>query len=202
MNAMKRLSTLLLLLIITAAAHAQDQDQPTLSEITEGMQYFEGFFDFWWDDSEGKIWMQIDKLDEEILYVNSLAAGLGSNDVGLDRSQVCDTRVVMFQKIGPKLLMVQPNYGFRASSDNPLERKSVNEAFAQSVLWGFDVEIFEDGSALIDATDFLLRDAHDAVGTLQGRGQGNFSLNAGRSAIHLPGTFNFPKNITCQSAIE
>jgi hypothetical protein len=191
---MKRLSTLLLLLIITVTAHAQDQDQPTISDKTDGMQHYEGFFDFWWDDAEGKIWMQIDKLDEEILYVNSLAAGLGSNDVGLDRSQLGDTRVVMFQKIGPKLLMVQPNYRFRASSDNPLEQKSVNEAFAQSVLWGFNVEIFEDGSALIDATDFLLRDAHDATGTLQNRGQGNFSLNTGRSAIHLPGTFNFPKN--------
>ena len=138
--------------------------------------------------------MEVDKLDEEILYVNSLAAGLGSNDIGLDRSQLGDTRVVMFKKIGPKLLMVQPNYGFRASSDNALERKSVNEAFAQSVLWGFTVEIFEDGRAFVDATDFLLRDAHDVIGSLRNRGEGNFSLNAERSAIHLPGTFNFPKN--------
>jgi len=189
---MKRLSTLLFLflLILPFATFAQS----TISEKTADMEHYEGFFDFWWDDAEGKIWMEIDKLNEEILYVNSLAAGLGSNDVGLDRSQLGDTRVVKFEKIGPKLLMVQPNYGFRASSDNALERKSVNEAFAQSVLWGFTVEIFEDGRALIDATDFLLRDAHDAIGTLQNRGQGNFSLNAGRSAIHLPGTFNFPKN--------
>jgi len=188
---MKRTFTLLLLLLtLTCVLHAQS----TISEKTANMEHYEGFFDFWWDDTEGKIWMEIDKLNEEILYVNSLAAGLGSNDVGLDRSQLGDTRVVMFEKIGPKLLMVQPNYGFRASSDNALERKSVNEAFAQSVLWGFTVEMFEDGSALVDATDFLLRDAHDAISTLQNRGQGNFSLNSERSAIYLPGTFNFPKN--------
>lgn len=189
---MKRTATLLLLslLTLTTALHAQT----TISDKTAEMEHYEGFFDFWWDDAEGKIWLEIDKLDEEILYVNSLAAGLGSNDIGLDRSQLGDTRVVMFQKIGPKLLMVQPNYGFRASSDNALERKSVNEAFAQSVLWGFTVEIFEDGHALIDATEFLLRDAHDAIGSLSNLGQGNFSLNADRSAIHLPGTFNFPKN--------
>lgn len=189
---MKRTATLLFLglLTITSALHAQT----TISEKTAGMEHYEGFFDFWWDDAEGKIWIEIDKLDEEILYVNSLAAGLGSNDIGLDRSQLGDTRVVMFQKIGPKLLMVQPNYGFRASSDNALERKSVNEAFAQSVLWGFTVEVFEDGRALVDATEFLLRDAHDAIGSLRNRGEGNYSLNAGRSAIHLPGTFNFPKN--------
>src|SRR6056297_2281472 len=194
MTLMNRFSTLLLLLLLTLSTGVTLKAQTTISEKTADMQMYEGFFDFWWDDAEGKIWMEIDKLNEEILYVNSLAAGLGSNDVGLDRSQLGDTRVVKFEKIGPKLLMVQPNYGFRASSDNALERKSVNEAFAQSVLWGFTVEIFEDGRALIDATDFLLRDAHDAIGTLQNRGQGNFSLNAGRSAIHLPGTFNFPKN--------
>ncbi len=191
---MNRFSTLLLLLLLTLSTGVTLKAQTTISEKTADMQMYEGFFDFWWDDAEGKIWMEIDKLNEEILYVNSLAAGLGSNDIGLDRSQLGDTRVVMFEKIGPKLLMVQPNYGFRATSDNPLERKSVNEAFAQSVLWGFTVEIFEDGRALIDATEFLLRDAHDAIGTLRNRGQGSFSLNAGRSAIHLPGTFNFPKN--------
>jgi len=189
---MKRTVTLLLLSLFSLSSALQAQS--TISETTAGMEHYEGFFDFWWDDAEGKIWMEIDKLDEEILYVNSLAAGLGSNDIGLDRSQLGDTRVVKFEKIGPKLLMVQPNYGFRASSDNALERKSVNEAFAQSVLWGFKVEVFEDGRALVDATDFLLRDAHDAIGSLRNRGEGSYSLDSGRSAIHLPGTFNFPKN--------
>lgn len=189
---MKHVTILLLLNLLTLSntLHAQT----TISEKTAGMEHYEGFFDFWWDDAEGKIWLEIDKLNEELLYVNSLAAGLGSNDIGLDRSQLGDTRVVVFEKIGPKLLMVQPNYGFRASSNNALERKSVNEAFAQSVLWGFKVEVFEDGRALVDATEFLLRDAHDAIGSLQNRGQGSFSLNTERSAIHLPGTFNFPKN--------
>lgn len=186
--------TVFLLVLIVAFISTAIQAQSTISEKTSGMEHYEGFFDFWWDDAEGKIWIEIDKLDEEILYVNSLAAGLGSNDIGLDRSQLGDTRVVKFEKIGPKLLMVQPNYNFRASSENTLERKSVEEAFAQSVLWGFTIEIFEDDRALIDATEFLLRDAHDAAGRLQGSNQGNYSLHADRSAIHLPGTFNFPKN--------
>jgi len=177
-------------LLIIPSIHAQS----SISDKTSGMEQYEGFFDFWWDDAEGKIWIEIDKLEEEVLYVNSLAAGLGSNDIGLDRSQLGDTRVVTFEKIGPKLMMIQPNYGFRASSDNALERKSVEEAFAQSVLWGFEIEVFEDGRALIDATEFLLRDAHDAVGRLQNSNQGNYSLQADRSAIHLPGTFNFPRN--------
>jgi len=174
--------------ILTATA------QITLSEKTSGMEHYEGFFNYWWDDENGKIWLEIDKLDEEILYVNSLSAGMGSNDIGLDRSQLGNSRIVTFQKVGPKLLMIQPNYDFRATSENQLEQKSVEEAFAQSVLWGFDAEIRENGKVLVDATEFLLRDAHDVIGRLRNQEQGNFSLDDSRSAIYLPGTFNFPEN--------
>lgn len=189
---MKPILLLFALLITTQALplHAQT----SIADKTSEMELYDGFFNFWWDDEAGKIWLEIDKLDEEILYVNALAAGMGSNDIGLDRSQLGDSRIVTFQKVGPKVLMVQPNYDFRASSDNRLEQKSVEEAFAQSVLWGFEAEISEDGRVLVDATDFLLRDAHDVIGRLQGRGQGNYSLDNSRSAIYLPGTFNFPKN--------
>lgn len=168
--------------------------QTTISEKTEGMEKYEGFFDYWWDDATGKIWLEVDKLDQEFIYVNSLAAGIGSNDIGLDRSQLGDTRIVKFEKVGPKVLMVQPNYDYRATSDNPLEEKSINEAFAQSVLFGFEVAAEEDDRILIDITDFLMQDAHGVAERLSDTDQGNYSVNTSRSAIHLPGTFNFPQN--------
>jgi len=185
---------ILLSLIAFSMQTLTAEAQQTISEKTSGMDHYEGFFNFWWDDDAGKIWLEIDKLDEEILYVNSLAAGMGSNDIGLDRSQLGNSRIVTFQQVGPKILMVQPNYDFRATSENELEQKSVEEAFAQSVLWGFEAEIREDGRVLVDATEFLLRDAHDVTGRLRNQDQGNYSLNESRSAIYLPGTFNFPKN--------
>ncbi|NBC03659.1 MAG: peptidase, partial [Bacteroidetes bacterium] len=89
------------------------------------MEKYEGFFDYWWDEETGKIWLEVDKLDQEFIYVNSLAAGIGSNDIGLDRSQLGDTRIVKFEKVGPKVLMVQPNYDYRATSSNRLEEKSI-----------------------------------------------------------------------------
>ncbi|MDR9366640.1 MAG: zinc-dependent metalloprotease [Balneolaceae bacterium] len=183
------LSALLFSLI---ASHSLAQS--TISEKTEGMQKYEGFFDYWWDDTTGKIWLEVDKLDQEFIYVNSLAAGIGSNDIGLDRSQLGNTRIVKFEKVGPKVLMVQPNYDYRATSDNPLEEKSINEAFAQSVLFGFEVAAQQDERILIDITDFLMQDAHGVAERLSDTDQGNYSVDASRSAIHLPGTFNFPKN--------
>jgi len=183
-----------LILLLNFIYPATSFSQGSISDKTDNLEPYEGFFDFYWDDNEGKIWLKIDKLDQEILYVNSLAAGLGSNDIGLDRSQLGDSRIIRFEKNGPKILMIQPNYSYRAVTDNPLEKKSVEEAFASSVLWGFKIEAEEDDVYLVDATGFLLRDAHDVTGRLRGSNEGNFSLDASRSAIYLPGTFNFPEN--------
>lgn len=185
---------ILLLLLCTLFTTTSLSAQDSIDEKTAGMEKYEGFFTFWWDDDEGKIWLEIDKLDEEFIYVNALAAGVGSNDIGLDRSQLGNTRIVKFTRIGPKVLMVQPNYNFRATSGVELEEKSVEEAFARSVLFGFDVEIREGDRILVDATEFLMQDAHGVADRLRARDQGNFSLDRSRSAIYLPGTFNFPKN--------
>jgi len=165
------------------------------------MTLYEGYFDFWWDEAEGKIWLEIDKLGQEVLYVNALAAGMGSNDIGLDRGQLGDTRIVVFDRVGPKVLMRQPNYDYRASSENYLERKSVDEAFAQSVLWGFTVGAVEGDRILVDFTEFLLRDAHGVTETLRRSNQGNFSADRSRSAIYLPATMNFPKNTEFEATV-
>ena len=189
---MRRLiAALFIIAVFCSFASAQ---MPTIQEKTTGMKKYSGYFDFYWEEKTGQIWLEIDKTDHEFLYVNSLAAGLGSNDVGLDRNQLGDTRLVKFHRVGPKVLMIQPNYSFRAISDNPDERKAVEDAFATSVVWGFTVGAEEEGRILIDLTQFFLRDAHNASGRLKRSNQGNFALDKSRSAIYLPNTKNFPKN--------
>ena len=165
------------------------------------MQRYEGFFNFYWDEKEGKIWLEVDRFDTEFLYVESLQAGVGSNDIGLDRGQLGMERVVKFSRIGDKVLLTHLNYGYRASSDNPEERRAVEEAFAQSVLWGFKVEAEEHGKVLADATLFLLRDAHNIVLTLKNKKQGTYKLDESRSAIYLPRTKNFPKNTEFEATL-
>lgn len=172
-----------------------------ISEKTRDLQEFPGYFTFYWDAKEGKIWLEIDKLDQEFLYVNSLPAGLGSNDVGLDRNQLGRTRIVKFHRVGPKIFLIQPNYTFRALSDNPDERVAVKDAFAESVLWGFSIEAEENGRVLVEATDFFLRDAHGVIGTLKQRRQGAFTQDMTRTAIHLPNTKNFPFNTEIEALL-
>jgi hypothetical protein len=47
-----------------------------------------------WDEAAGRLWLEIPKLDTEVLYSTGLATGLGSNDVGLDRGILTGSRIV------------------------------------------------------------------------------------------------------------
>lgn len=177
--------------IVTSVLCAQ---LPGISQITAGMTKSDGYFPFYWDAETGKIWLEIDKFDIEFLYVSSLPAGLGSNDIGLDGRQLGGTHVVMFHRVGPKVLLMEPNYSFRAESGDADEMRAVEEAFAKSVLWGFKAEAESDGRILVDATSFLMQDAHGVARRLQRADQGNFRVDVARSAIFLPRTKNFPDN--------
>ncbi len=181
--------TLLLVSLIQAQPRVR-----SFGDITAESRKIAGFVNLYWDEKGGKMWMEIPKLDTDLLYVTSLAAGLGSNDVGLDRAQLGRRHLVRFERIGPRVLMVAPNMNFRAISDNPAERRAVADSFAQSVLFGFDVAAESDGKILIDATPLFLRDAHNAANNLQREKQGVYRFDPSRSAIYLPRTKGFPKN--------
>jgi len=188
------------LAVTSIAQKKKDTPQPeapkptTLESKVAGMKKFSGFVPFYYDEKNDKVFLLIEKFNEEFLYIESLAAGVGSNDLGLDRGQLGSEHVVKFDRRGNKVLLIEPNLRYRAISDNPDERKAVEEAFAQSVIWGFKVEAEEAGRTLVDATDFLLYDAHEVGTVLKNNNQGNYSLDKTRSAFFLPGTNNFPKN--------
>jgi hypothetical protein len=179
----------------------QAQTVNPIVEKTKNMKSYTGFFNFYWEESTGKIWLQIDKLDEEILYQTSLPAGLGSNDVGLDRGILGTTYIVKFNRVGNKILMIEPNYSYRAVSGDLAEKRAVEQSFAQSVLWGFTVAAESNGSVLVEATDFLLRDALQVVTTLQNSKQGSYSIDATRSAMYLQRTKNFPLNTEFETTV-
>ncbi len=155
------------------------------------MQKIDGYFPLYWDERTGALFIEIPRLDTEFLFSMGLAAGLGSNDIGLDRGSGGGGRVVYFQRVGPRVMLVQPNQSFRSSSANPLERKSVEDSFAKSILWGFAIAGESNGRLLVDGTDFLLRDVLGAANALR---PGNYRVDRTRSAFYLPRTKGFPKN--------
>ena len=179
-------------LLSAASAAAKDvPSTPSISDKTAGMQAIDGYFPMYWDESAGTLWLEISRFDQEELYLSGLSAGLGSNDIGLDRGQT-RSRLVVFERVGPKIFMVQRNYQFRADSDNADERRTVEDAFATSILWGFTVAAETDGRVLVDTTDFLLRDTHGVVPRL--RQDGQYRVDPSRSAVYLERTKGFPQN--------
>jgi hypothetical protein len=166
---------------------------PTIETRTEGMTRIDGFIPMYWDERAGTLWLEIGRWNEEILHYTSLPAGLGQNDLGLNRGDLGGRHVVTFRRVGPKVFMEEPNYGFRAISDDPLERRSVDDGFPTSILWGFTAAAATGDRVLVDATEFALTDWHGVETTLE-RNQGAWSLEGSRSAVYMPRTKGFPSN--------
>ncbi|HET9058089.1 MAG TPA: zinc-dependent metalloprotease [Chitinophagaceae bacterium] len=192
---------LLVLLFLSTSVFAQTASVTKIADKTKNWKRFDGYFTYWWDAANGKIWLQIDKFDKEFLYVNSLPAGIGSNDIGLDRGQIGNTRIVYFSKVGKKVLMTQPNYDYRATSADKKEQQAVKESFAQSILWSFVIDEDEGDKVLVDATPFFLRDAHGVADRVRNLRQGTYSFNEARSAIYLANCKNFPFNSEFEASI-
>ena len=167
---------------------------PNLSEFISELDKKEGYLNFYWDDNKGKIYLEIKNLNQELIYINYLSAGIGSNDLGLDRGQIGGTRIIKFVKMGPKILMVQPNYKYRAISNNEEEIKSVEDAFAKSTLWGFQIVASDKNKYLIDISDFVIRDSHRISQRLTQRNQGSFKVDKNASSFDNLNSKNFPLN--------
>ena len=202
---MIRFSFVLVLLLVVSPLCAQPRTETTKSQTIDekvaGMQKFPGYFPFYWDAKAGKLWLEIDKWNTEFLYVESLPAGIGSNDIGLDRGQLGNSFIVRFDRSGPKVLLVAPNYDFRAVTNDPDEKLAVKDAFAESTLWGFEVAAEESGRVLVDATAFYLRDVHHVTNSLQQSQQGTYRLDPSRCAFYLANTKNFPQNTEIETTL-
>ncbi|MBR9914948.1 MAG: zinc-dependent metalloprotease [Algicola sp.] len=166
---------------------------------SKSLQNYQGFFNFYYEASTDKIYLEVSKLDADFLYVNSLATGIGSNEIGLDRGQLGNTRLVRFEKAGNKLLLVQPNLDFRALTDNDLEKKSIDQAFAKSVLFGFKIVETNASNYIIDLTPFLMQDAHGVIQRL--KSEGTYKLDSSKSALSLERTKAFPKNVEFEALL-
>ena len=171
------------------------------AQSVENKKKFTGFFDFYYEPSSDKILLEVDKIDYEFLYVPSLSSGIGSNDIGLDRGQLGRERIVKFIKRGNKLLLIEPNSYYRSSSNNQYEIKSIEQAFAKSILYGFEIKDHQNDIFTIDFTPFLLEDRHGVAERLRRTGQGNYSVNKSSSAIELSNTKGFPNNIEFESLL-
>ena len=162
--------------------------------IVERTVFMPGFLPLYWDAQTGRLYGDIDGISEPFIYYNGLSQGVGSNDLGLDRGRLGDTHLVQFDQVGDKVFLTALNTKYVARSDNAAERRAVDEAFAQSIIWGFTVAERSDATTLIDLTDFALSDATKVSQLLAARGEGRYAIDPSRSAVHMSRTKAFPDN--------
>jgi Met-zincin/Domain of unknown function (DUF5117) len=189
-----------------ANATTESGAPPSIREKTARMKHFDGLIPLDWDANSGKLYLEISRLgtdgkSADVLYANSLPFGTGSNDLGLDRGQITEGRIVRFERTGPKVLLVEPNLAFRALSSDKDEQLAVRQSFPESVLWGFTVAAASEDAVLVDATDFFLHDAHRVSDTLMNLKQGAYHVDASRSTIALDDTKAFPKNTEVEAEL-
>ncbi len=179
-----------------------------LLERTAEMEHRPGLLDTWLDREAGKLWLALPApvgprdVCTSVIYIEGLRTGLGSNPVGLDRGQLGEAIVLDWRRVGPRILVEQPNLRFRAETRAGAERRATAESFAPSILWGTEAELIdEDGRALVDVTPFLVRDAHGVVATLQQTGQGSYQLDASRSTLEPDACHAFPDNLEFEATL-
>ena len=196
-----KIPAFILVLILGTASIVSAQDLPTIESKTAGLEKQEGYVPIYWDANSGKVWLEINIWETDLLYVTSLPAGVGSNDLGLDRGLLGSEYVVQFERVGSRVFMVAPNLQFRATSTNVDEQKAVRDAFASSVVWGFDVAAVTGDRVLVDGTSFMVRDVMGLVRRLKNMGQGNFRLDVKRSGPHVAMTKAFPENTELEARL-
>lgn len=185
----------------------QREPVATLADKIHGSDARLGLLPLHVDEAKGKVWLVLESNGPEsdlgtYLYVEGLVTGLGSNPVGLDRSQLGEGRLVTFRRAGGKVLLEEQNLRFRAGTDDPLEAAAVRQSFATSVVWGGEIEAEDaSGHVLVDLTPFLLRDAHEVRRRMKEAGQGDWQLDLGRSAILPDRILAFPDNVELEALL-
>ncbi len=202
------LATLLLAAIPAAlcsgpavAAPAAAPAAKSLQDVTQGLAAQPGFIDLWRDTAQGRVLLGVSALDQPFLLMSSLPYALGSNDVGLDRRQSGEVKLVRFQKHGNRLFLVQDNTRYVAASADADERAAVAESFAGAVLWAGDILASDGARHLVDFSSFLLADQHGVAARLAETRQGGYSVDPKRSAVLAADAKVFPGNVEMEALL-
>jgi len=189
---MRRIVPLLLCLLVTRSATAADP-VPGAGARTAGLARHEGFLAWWWDAKAGRLLIRPRPDGEDFLYSVGIAGGAGTIDVSLDRGQLGDMRLVHFERVGPRVLLVQRQVAHRAGDPRAAAALAVEQSFPSAVLAALPVAAESHDTLLVDATDFVLHDTSILPALAQAQ-PGAWRQDDARSALRPEGSGAFPRN--------
>jgi len=189
------------LFFISVLVSAPAASAASIAEFTKGLQHSDGLLDLYYRPHDGRIFLKIAQTGQPLIFQGSLPRGIGSNDIGLDRGQLGETRLVQFEHYGDKVFLKQLNSYYQARSNNAAERLSIEEAFASSVLASLPIVAETGNQLLVDYTDFLLSDIHQISQRLAQSGQGNYQPDPQRSAVYPARSKAFVQNTELEAVV-
>ena len=197
----KLIVCLAILFCIALNIKAQNQNPATFAQRTTGLQRQDGLLTIYPDAARGRVLMEVPKLNQELIYFVTVAQGVGSVELGIDRGASTGSRLVYFERQGTRVVLVQKNLRFRAPNGNRALQQGMEESFASSIIASFPIEAEENGRLLIDATPFIVRDAYDLEGNLRRRNEGTYRLEPTRSGIYFARTKTYPQNTEMEATL-
>ena len=199
MRGLKGIGLALVAALFVPFAWAQTGDW---SEEIAALAHKDGFVDLYLDAEGGRVLVALPAPDEDgvslrAIQATGLTAGLGSNPIGLDRGRANGGEIVAFRKVGEKVVAEIENWAYRASADNPLERKAVRDSFARSFVWSGEIlGTGPEGELLVDLSTYLTRDTMDVRATLKQHPKGGaFQVSKDLSMPDVSAALAFPDNV-------
>lgn len=170
-------------------------------DATAGLARQDGLLPVYVDKDKGRILVALPAADASgvsgrFLYVTALKTGLGSAPVGLDRARPGRSQILVFRRIGGKVIAEYENPRFVAAGASADEQAAARDAFAVSTVWAGKVEgVMADGRILVDLSSFLTRDVEDIAGDLQRSGERGYKLVPDLSLADPAAVKVFPLNL-------
>ncbi|MEM9669082.1 MAG: zinc-dependent metalloprotease [Pseudomonadota bacterium] len=188
---------------VSCFSFGHSEENASFEDLISGLEHKAGFMNLYVDTNGGRVMLALPAPDEEgisqrFIYASGLTAGLGSNPIGLDRGNAGNGAIVRFRRVGGKVVAEQENLKYRATTDREQEKLAVAQSFATSFLWSTDILAqAENGSILIDVSDFLVRDQFGIATSLKHGSEkaGTYALAADRSFPDPSAALAFPDNI-------
>jgi hypothetical protein len=195
-----------LLIALAAAAPAVDTPAPA-AQVLEGTAVQDGLIPVHVDRRGGRILLSLPAPDAQgiagrFVYVASLETGLGSAPIGLDRGLAGNSKILVFRRVGRKIVAEIENVRFRASGAPAAEQAGVRDSFAYSTLWMGDIAAeTADGRLIVDVSSFLLRDEMGIAQALKDGGGGEFRLMPELSVADPNSVRVFPDNVELEGRL-
>jgi hypothetical protein len=202
---MKARFVALLLASAAFAAPVLAFDQPP--KVLEGTAAQSGLIPLHIDRKAGRIIATLPAPDSDgvsgrYIYTASLETGLGSPALGLDYALNSGSRLLVFRRVGKKVLAEIENPRFRAAGASLQEQSGVRRSFATSTIWMGDVAAEQpDGSFLVDLGSFLARDDLGIARALKEQDGADYKLVPELSVADPNAARDFPKNVELEARL-